>query len=254
MITDPVRTDLRAFFDCKAGTSFLKIVFQNEHFVVVDKPHGMLTVPARTGDADPRPCAGRLLETLTGGQIFPVHRLDFEVGGLVVFARNATAHREASRWFERHLVQKTYEAVATSQNAAPYVAGLTPADRPLIWEARLVRGKKRAFEAAHGKESLTRAWFAGGVLVSGAEVELWRLEPVTGRSHQLRWEMQRHGRPILGDVLYGGTPLSRQNAIALRAVHISFSDDIDFERFGLPADGFACESVVNWIGKSQTGS
>ena len=239
-------------FTARQGPFFLKIVFQNEHFVVIDKPHGMLTVPARTGDADPRACAGRLLETMTGGQIFPVHRLDFEVGGLVIFARNATSHREASRWFEKHLVQKTYEAVATRQNGATFVETVTAPDRPLIWEAKLVRGKKRAFEAAHGKESLTRAWFVENLVLSGTEAELWRLEPVTGRSHQLRWEMQRHGRPILGDILYGGNPLPRQNTIALRAVQILFSPDVDFVRFGLPADGFACESVVEWIDSSQT--
>jgi tRNA pseudouridine32 synthase/23S rRNA pseudouridine746 synthase len=225
----------------------LKIVFQNEHFIVIDKPHGMLTVPARTGDADPRECAGKILERQTGSQIFPVHRLDFEVGGLVIFAVNATAHREASRWFEHHLVQKRYEAIATRHDSATFIEEVTPQNTPLVWEAMLVRGKKRAFEAPHGKKSLTRAWFAGELPAAGPRAELWRLEPVTGRSHQLRWEMQRHGRPILGDTLYGGDPLPRQNAIVLRAVQILFSSEADVARFGLPREGFACEPVESWF-------
>ncbi len=232
---------------------FVKVVFQNENFIVIDKPHGMLTVPARTGDADPRQCAGRLLEKELGGRIFPVHRLDYEVGGIVMFARNAAAHRAASGWFEGHALQKAYEAItmANQERSEPQVP--TPLEEPLIWEAVLVRGKKRAFEASHGKKSLTRAWFVRELELVGAppgkSFQLWRLEPVTGRSHQLRWEMFRHETPILGDVLYGGVPLHLPvpDAIALRAVQLSFTEKMDVSTFGLPSEGFACESVVHWL-------
>ncbi len=235
----------------------LKIVFQNENFIVIDKPHGVLTVPARAGDADPRQCAGRMLERETGGRIFPVHRLDYEVGGIVMFARNSKAHRAASGWFEGHALQKTYEAITKPNENCQELHPQTPLDQPLIWEAVLVRGKKRAFEASHGKKSLTRAWFVReleldmGGAPAAKKHQLWRLEPVTGRSHQLRWEMFRHGIPILGDTLYGGAPLGALDcdAIALRAVQLSFSEKVDASMFGLPPDGFACESVLHWLSK-----
>ncbi|HMN69804.1 MAG TPA: pseudouridine synthase, partial [Bdellovibrionales bacterium] len=72
----------------------MNIVFENENLIAVDKPHGWLTTPARSAD-DPRPCLGRELQAAVGSQVYPVHRLDFEVGGLVLFARTAQAHRVA---------------------------------------------------------------------------------------------------------------------------------------------------------------
>ena len=192
-----------------------------------------------------------------------MHRLDFEVGGIVMFARNAKAHRAASGWFEGHALQKTYEAITLphddssehDKEAANARRFPTPLDQPLIWEALIVRGKKRTFEASHGKKSLTRAWFVGDVEIGGTQAakkhQLWRLEPVTGRSHQLRWEMSRHGMPILGDILYGGAPMYPPvaDAIALRAVQLSFGEQVDVSSFCLPPAGFACESVVHWMGK-----
>ena len=65
----------------------LKIVFENPRFLVVDKPSGWLSVPGRQGEADPRPCLSR--ELRARGQVFPVHRLDEEVSGLILFARDA---------------------------------------------------------------------------------------------------------------------------------------------------------------------
>jgi len=170
-----------------------------------------------------------------------------------MFARNSRAHRAASGWFEGHALQKTYEAIALPNESCKELHSETPQGQPLIWEAVLVRGKKRAFEASHGKKSLTRAWFVRELELGGAPAakkhQIWRLEPVTGRSHQLRWEMSRHGIPILGDCLYGGAPLGVPvcDAIALRAVQLSFSEKVDASAFGLPPEGFACESVLHWL-------
>lgn len=87
----------------------MKILFENPQFLVIDKPAGWLSVPGRQGEDDVRPCLGRELEK-THGRIWPVHRLDLEVSGLILYARTAAAHREASMAFERHRVQKTYQA------------------------------------------------------------------------------------------------------------------------------------------------
>lgn len=194
-------------------------VFENEHFAVADKPHGWLSTPAREAN-DPRPCLGRDLQMRVGVQIYPVHRLDFEVSGLVLFAKTTAAHRESQAWFEHGRVEKIYEAFSGT--------GAAPPEEWCEWRSRIAKGKRRAFEASHGKDSVTRARKTG---VDEAWFK-WELMPVTGRPHQLRFEMAKHGFPIVGDVLYGGLAQSRTDWIALRAVSLNLS--ALSERFGLP--------------------
>lgn len=196
-----------------------EVVFENENWVVVDKPHAWLTVPARVS-SDPRPCLGRHLQTELGLQIFPVHRLDFEVSGVIVFAKNTQAHKLSQSWFESGVVRKFYEALSRPGKAD------WDADE-VEWHSRLIKGKKRAFAADYGKEATTRA----RVVERGEKFWRWNLEPVTGRSHQLRFEMARHEVPIFGDVLYGGEFWS-EGKIALRAVRLDLTQIA--ERLGLP--------------------
>lgn len=193
-------------------------IFENEHLIAVDKAPNVLTTPARE-KADPRPCLGLQLQTQLGVQIYPVHRLDFEVSGLVLFAKTREAHRAAQGWFERTEVGKLYEAISTPQPAA--------GGDWQEWRANLVRGKKRSFEAPHGKPSLTRA----RVIARDGQV-LWELEPVTGRPHQLRVQMAQHGFPIAGDKLYGAPVTAERPGIALKAVKLDFTRI--GVRFGLP--------------------
>ena len=94
-------------------------IFENEALIVVDKPVNWLTTPAREAD-DPRPCLGRRLQDELGFRIFPVHRLDFEVSGLVLFAKTAAAHRLAQAWFEGGRVTQN---LPCAQRRRPRVAG-----------------------------------------------------------------------------------------------------------------------------------
>jgi tRNA pseudouridine32 synthase/23S rRNA pseudouridine746 synthase len=189
----------------------IPILFQNESLVVVDKPSAVLTVPPRDRE-DFRPCLGRDLQEQMGVQIYPVHRLDFEVSGLVIFAKTAAAHRMAQRWFEEALVDRLYQAVSRPGPQAP-----VPEWRE--WRSRLVRGKRRSFVADHGKPSITRA----RIVSVTADSWHWELLAVTGRPHQLRVEMYNHGHSILGDTLYSGEPGIHANKIALRAVSLVFT-------------------------------
>jgi tRNA pseudouridine32 synthase/23S rRNA pseudouridine746 synthase len=200
----------------------MKIIFQNENFIVIDKPAEVLSVPARFKEDD-RPVAGLLLQEELGQQVFPVHRLDFEVSGILVFALAAQAHTVANKWFENKQIQKIYQA---------YTEGEPPSKNQFEWKSILLRGKKRAFESPHGKNSLTKAEF----LKSDSKGLAWNLEPVTGRSHQLRYECAKHGFPILGDKLYGSQKPWTDVGIALRASSIFFPGEA--VKFGLP------ESIV----------
>ena len=210
------------------------VLFENSDFIVVDKASGVLSVPSRVGEKETRPVLGKILEAALKIKIFPVHRLDAEVSGILLYAKNAQAHREANQVFENHWVQKTYEALSIAagdfQKAAANLANSTPAGKfsssdgqfPEIgatveWRSKLLRGKKRAYESSGGKDSLTRAKIKAKLEWRGHLALLWELEPVTGRSHQLRFEMARHKVPICGDTLYGSTISILKN----RADHMS---------------------------------
>jgi tRNA pseudouridine32 synthase / 23S rRNA pseudouridine746 synthase len=209
--------------------------------VAADKPSGWLTVPSRLGQADPRPCLGRELERALSARLWPVHRLDLEVSGLVLFALTAEAHRTASAAFEGRRVHKVYQALT---EGAELVAEL-----PAVfdWQSRLVRGKRRSFQAPHGAPARTHAralarvpageatTALGAIEPPGQELLHFQLEPETGRPHQLRVHLARAGFPVAGDTLYGArTVVAAPGTIALRSVGLTFLAAEDREALGLP--------------------
>ena len=215
------------------------VVFENQSVIVVDKPAGVLTVPGRFGEDERGASLGRSLEQRLGQRLWPVHRLDLEVSGLVLFARSAHAHRVANDAFEGRRVDKHYEAL--TEGAALVAA--CPAT--FEWKSLLVRGKKRAFEAPHGKPALTRAealarvpaqpWLQpGSPLPTPPQLLRFRLYPETGRPHQLRVHLGRAGFTVVGDSLYGArTVFVQPGAIALRSVRLAFTEP-DREALGIP--------------------
>ena len=203
-------------------------VFENEHFVVVDKKALVLSVPGRQGEEDDRPVLGRILERDLGITLYPVHRLDYEVQGLIMFAKTPAAHKAGNAWFEKKEVFKTY--IALTKPLPEALVNEFKIGETLLWKAKLLRGKKRAYESSHGKDSVTHACLTK--VENG--VFHWEMNPITGRSHQLRFELFRHHHPIIGDVLYSSdTPFS-EAGIALRAFKIDFSKTKNAKDFSLP--------------------
>jgi tRNA pseudouridine32 synthase/23S rRNA pseudouridine746 synthase len=201
-----------------------KLIFKNEHFIIVDKSSNVLTVPSRMGKNDERPCLGIQLELDFKTKILPVHRLDFEVSGIVMFATTPSAQRDANLWFENKLIEKTYEAITTSTEQNSF-----DLNKEFVWECMLMKGKKRAYEASFGKKSVTKA-----KLISVENNKFrWHLNPITGRSHQLRYELSRHSHPIIGDELYGSKD-SYQNGIALRSFQINLFFCTNRNNYALP--------------------
>jgi tRNA pseudouridine32 synthase / 23S rRNA pseudouridine746 synthase len=190
------------------------------------------------GRDDPRPCLGRDLERALGVRLWPVHRLDFEVSGLVLFARSASAHRTASSAFEGRRVRKTYEALTEGADRAP------PLPATFDWESRLVRGKRRSFEAPHGAPARTHAravarlpsapFLAPATAAEVPELLHFVLEPETGRPHQLRVHLARAGFPVVGDALYGASTRWHQPGIALRSVALELLTPDDRAALHLP--------------------
>jgi tRNA pseudouridine32 synthase/23S rRNA pseudouridine746 synthase len=213
-----------------------EIVFENDAWCAVVKPALTLSVPSREGADDGRPCVGLRLEKQLGARLWPVHRLDFEVSGLLLFAKTADAHRVGNDAFETSKVRKTYEALSSDEPVEPDArlhAGFETLTAPkegeeLLWSAPIVRGKRRSFVAVHGKEARTLAsWSAV------PDGRFWTLQPLTGRSHQLRVHMALAGFPIRGDALYASRDTFPEG-IALRARRLDFSGVDEKKRLGLP--------------------
>lgn len=161
----------------------------DEQLIAIDKPAGLLSVPGR-GD-DKQDCAwSRLRERHPEALV--VHRLDQATSGLLLFARSPDAQRQLSRLFEQRLVGKRYVAEVWGEPAAS--AG--EIDLPLAadWPNR----PRQRVDRAAGKPSLTRWWR----LAHGGGRSRLLLEPLTGRSHQLRVHCLALGHPIVGDALY----------------------------------------------------
>lgn len=168
-----------------------RIVHACTQIVVADKPAGLLSVPGR-GPAKADCLLHRVQATYADA--LAVHRLDMETSGLIVLARGAAMQRKLSMRFEARLVGKAYVAVVAG--AVADTCG--EIDLPLIadWPNR----PRQIVDPVRGKPSLTR-WRRLAYDAASHTSRLW-LEPVTGRSHQLRVHLAALGHPILGDSLY----------------------------------------------------
>ncbi|PWU15631.1 MAG: RNA pseudouridine synthase [Bdellovibrio sp.] len=207
----------------------IQILHQSDDLVLVDKPAEALSVPSRFRE-DQRPVVGSILEKQLGVRVFPVHRLDFEVSGLMLFALTPVAHRQANLLFERQQVQKTYMAITEQAGRAP---PQTPrATGPQLWQRKILRGKKRSYETPHGQLAVTLAEVVGK---TPQDYLVWKLSPRTGKAHQLRLELSLQGFPIVGDALYGAKATWPKPGIALRAVSLQFPPDFA-ARFKIPME------------------
>jgi tRNA pseudouridine32 synthase / 23S rRNA pseudouridine746 synthase len=185
------------------------LIYQDDYLLVVNKPAGMLAVPGR--GAEKQDCFSARLQ-----RIFPdalvVHRLDMSTSGLMVFAQGADMQRRLSLMFQEREVEKRYVAVVdgTLETESGEVNLPIAAD----WPNRPLR----KIDALLGKPSLTRYRMLG-FTEGNTRVEL---EPVTGRTHQLRVHMAAFGHPILGDALYGdaaSAPRLMLHAAMIKLLH-----------------------------------
>jgi tRNA pseudouridine32 synthase / 23S rRNA pseudouridine746 synthase len=195
-------------------TNEIRFIHVDEHFIVIDKPSGLLSVPGRGPEkAD---CAWRRVQAQFP-EALTVHRLDMETSGLMLFARSINAQRDLGKAFEKRQVEKEYEAIVF-----PILSGDNgEISLPLIcdWPNR----PRQIVDHEIGKPSLTRYRVLARDAASGYEgCTRVRLYPVTGRSHQLRVHMQAIGHPILGDSLYANESTPPSSRLLLHAAKLSF--------------------------------
>ncbi len=165
------------------------ILFQDEHLVVVDKPHFLPMTPG--GRFVQETLLTRLKKNLDCAELTPIHRLDRETAGVVIFSRQVASRGAYQSLFQRREVRKTYEALAPA---------LAERDFPFTYRSRMVEGTQ--FFLMREEEGDPNSETVIDVIERRGELNLYRLQPHTGRKHQLRVHLAALGIPIVNDAFY----------------------------------------------------
>jgi len=202
-------------------------LYLDDSMLVVDKPSGLLAVPGR-GEAGLDNQASRVQAAVADALV--VHRLDMSTSGLLLFARGKETQRRLSHAFAQREVHKEYIAVVDGLVGTEH----GEIDLPLLtdWPNR----PKQKVDFADGKPALTRYTVLERDAVRGTTRVL--LEPVTGRSHQLRVHLLAIGHPIAGDALYAPPEaLAKAPRLLLHAQSLALPHPVDGRpmRFHSPA-------------------
>ncbi|PIT79544.1 pseudouridine synthase [Limnohabitans sp. JirII-31] len=197
-----------------------RIVFQDDHLVVADKPHFMPVTPG--GQYVRQSLLVRLKRQLGIDSLSPVHRIDRETAGLVLLCVRPQDRNAYQALFRERQVHKVYEAVA------PYRAELT---LPLTRRSRIEACTTQFFRSEEIEGTPNSETTLSLLQVQGNSA-LYRLEPVTGKRHQLRIHMQALGLPIEGDQFYpqvlrnAGAAEDFSQPLQLLARSLTFTDPV----------------------------
>lgn len=197
------------------------VLFEDEWLVVADKPHFLPVTPA--GKHLQETLLVRLRRRLGLDALSPLHRIDRETAGLVLFAKQATTRGAYQTLFAARAVCKTYEAIAPLRHTL---------DFPLNYASHLVDDdnfmRMREEPAPRSGAGTPNAHTRIEVLQRAGHLARFRLHPSTGKRHQLRVHMAALGMPILGDriypVLMPENTDDRTNPLRLLASEIAFRD------------------------------
>jgi 23S rRNA pseudouridine1911/1915/1917 synthase len=196
-----------------------RIIFEDNHLLVVDKPAGVPSVPDESGDISLLDMCRQYIKEAykKPGNVFlaVVHRLDRPVSGVICFAKRSKAASRLSDQMRRGAIKKEYLAVVKGAPQEP--AGTV--------ENFLIKDRKRnlvsiATRERHGAKRAVTGW---KILESRGGLSLVRLLPETGRPHQIRVHMAALGCPILGDLRYGPGPPLEDASIALHAAGLGLT-------------------------------
>ncbi len=193
----------------------------DEHLLVADKPAGMLSVPA------PKAEGRALLDVLRGEGLspLPVHRLDRETSGAIVFARDAATRAALEAMFRARTVKKTYWALASGR-----LRGTRG-----VYTFRIAVSGGHAQISPRGQEAETR-WQLLAAHPSCSEVEV---DLRTGRTNQIRVHFAHAGHPLVGERKYARgkeSPLAlRSRRVALHAWRLAFRHPVTGEDLALEA-------------------
>lgn len=200
--------------------SAIKVVYEDDSLIVVDKPHGVLSVPGIVGGSSVQDW---LRSTYKSNDIFVVHRLDMGTSGLLVAARSMDVFKAMQGLFASREVEKRYVALL---NGVPQQCE-GEITLPLMPDYDHRPCQKVSFE--EGKPAKTIFKLLRNVQCGSSECALMLLQPITGRTHQLRVHCAHHlglNVPIVGDALYGATA----ERLMLHASYVSFRHPVSGRR------------------------
>ncbi|HOO09020.1 MAG TPA: RluA family pseudouridine synthase [Cyclobacteriaceae bacterium] len=209
----------------------IKVLYEDNHLLVVDKPVGVLVQGDATGDEPLVEMAKRYIKIKYGkpGAVFlgVVHRLDRPVSGVVAFARTSKALARMNALFKNREIKKTYWAIVG--NRPPANSG-----RLLHW---LVKDEKKNKVTAYPNEHPggKRSELAYKTMARQGPYHLLEVDPVTGRGHQIRVQLASMGCAIIGDVKYGSPAPNGDGGICLHAKMLGFAHPVTKVPLGIEA-------------------
>ncbi len=202
----------------------ISVLYEDDALAVVVKPHGMVVHPA-AGNPDGT-LVNALLHRLSnlsgiGGEKRPgiVHRLDKDTSGLLLVAKNDTAHVALSRALAERRIDKHYFALV----AGGFMEEAGEINAPL---ARSPHDRKKMAVVPGGREAVTQ-W---QVVRRDRDRTLLLIHLITGRTHQIRVHMASIGHPVLGDPIYGGQTAKKAPRLMLHAAAIDFDHPVSGRR------------------------
>lgn len=184
----------------------ISVLYTDNEIVVAVKPAGVLSQSDEKG----RESILSLLKEKTDGEIYPVHRLDRETAGVMVFAKNSKAAAALSLALQEKRFVKEYLAILTEK----------PGETAGVLEDLLFfdRGKGKVFPVKRARRGVKEARLRYEFLEEAEGLSLVRVFPETGRTHQIRVQFASRKMPLYGDRKYGGSG----NGLALFCHSLSF--------------------------------
>lgn len=210
----------------QSSSPWIKILFEDNHVLVLDKPHGLLTQPTKEEEKSLQTLARAFIKERDKkpGNVFlePIHRIDKPVRGVVVFAKTSKALSRLMLCIKEKKCIKVYRAT---------VSGKMPQNEGSLVN-KLIHGNFRAEESSEGKESILHY----KVIKKVGNHSFLEIHLETGRYHQIRMQLSLAGCPIVGDIKYGSTESLQNGAIALEHCRFSFPHPITKEMLEVSID------------------
>ncbi len=200
-----------------------QVLYKDDHLIAVDKPHFVPVTP--TGRFIQESLLSRLKHRYQNEDISPIHRLDRDTAGVMLFSCNRKIRGAYQKLFQKRLVSKSYEAIAP----------VSDLEFPYTHRSHIVSTGNPFFIMHEDVQATANTETIINIIETGDRLARYRLEPVTGRQHQLRVHMMSIGCPIVNDPFYPKlTPERREDysrPLQLLAKSIRFVDPItDQER------------------------
>jgi len=209
-----------------------RVLFQDQHLLVADKPHFLPTIP--TGRFLKETLLVRLKRAYDLPHLVPIHRLDRETAGVVIFSHNPESRGAYQSMFQKRVVRKTYEALAGMIEGRTF---------PFTYRSRMQDAEQffvsEEVEGEPNSETLIE------LIEQRGDIARYRLHPHTGRKHQLRLHLSQLGAPIVNDSFYPIAQPCRgddyQAPLQLLARSIAFDDPLTGQ-----ARSFSSSFALDW--------